>query len=48
MSQDLDKWIEIAKGCKYLPENELKVKTLAFIYFKSELKLKFLLLNLMN
>lgn len=21
---DLDKWIEIAKECKYLPENDLK------------------------
>lgn len=25
MSTDLDRWIEIAKNCKYLPENELKV-----------------------
>ena len=22
---DLDRWIEIAKDCKYLPENDLKV-----------------------
>ena len=22
---DVDKWIEIAKQCKYLPENDLKV-----------------------
>ena len=22
---DIDKWIEIAKECKYLPENDLKV-----------------------
>lgn len=22
---DIDKWIEIAKQCKYLPENDLKV-----------------------
>ena len=22
---DMDKWIEIAKECKYLPENDLKV-----------------------
>lgn len=22
---DLDKWIEIAKECKYLPENDLKL-----------------------
>ena len=22
---DLDSWIEIAKECKYLPENDLKV-----------------------
>lgn len=22
---ELDKWIEIAKECKYLPENDLKV-----------------------
>jgi serine/threonine-protein phosphatase 6 catalytic subunit len=21
---DLDKWVEIAKECKYLPENDLK------------------------
>lgn len=21
---ELDKWIEIARGCKYLPENDLK------------------------
>jgi len=25
MSKDVDKWIEIAKQCKYLPENDLKV-----------------------
>ena len=23
---DIDKWIDIAKECKYLPENDLKVK----------------------
>jgi hypothetical protein len=23
---DVDKWIEIAKECKYLPENDLKVR----------------------
>ena len=23
---DVDQWIEIAKDCKYLPENDLKVK----------------------
>ena len=23
---DLDQWIEIAKNCKYLPENDLKVQ----------------------
>ena len=22
---DLDKWIEISKECKYLPENDLKI-----------------------
>ena len=22
---DVDQWIEIAKDCKYLPENDLKV-----------------------
>jgi hypothetical protein len=22
---DIDKWIDIAKECKYLPENDLKV-----------------------
>ena len=22
---DVDKWIEVAKECKYLPENDLKV-----------------------
>ena len=27
---DVDRWIEIAKDCKYLPENDLKV-TLNFI-----------------
>lgn len=24
MMGDLDKWIEVAKQCKYLPENDLK------------------------
>lgn len=24
MSSELDKWIEIAQQCKYLPENDLK------------------------
>lgn len=24
---DIDKWISIAKECKYLPENDLKVGT---------------------
>ena len=23
--EDFDRWIEITKDCKYLPENELKV-----------------------
>lgn len=25
---DVDKWIEIAKQCKYLPENDLKVSNI--------------------
>jgi len=25
MVADVDKWIDIAKECKYLPENEMKV-----------------------
>ena len=29
---DVDQWIEIAKDCKYLPENDLKV------IFNSEIK----------
>ena len=26
MAVDVDKWIEIAKQCKYLPETDLKVR----------------------
>lgn len=25
---DIDKWVDIAKDCKYLPENDLKVNFL--------------------
>lgn len=32
---DVDNWIEIAKQCKYLPENDLKV--ILFIYFVDKL-----------
>lgn len=32
---DLDKYAEIAKQCKYLPENDLKVNATLYIYFKS-------------
>ena len=28
MGNDLDQWIEFAKECKYLPENDLKVSTI--------------------
>lgn len=31
---DLDKYAEIAKQCKYLPENDLKVNATLHIYFK--------------
>ena len=34
---DLDQWIEIAKNCKYLPENDLKVLVLSFFNFESVL-----------
>ena len=27
---DVDKWIEITKECKYLPENDLKVRCLFY------------------
>ena len=30
---DIDKWIEIAKECKYLPENDLKVRIFIHSYF---------------
>ncbi len=30
MSNDVEKWIEIAKECKYLPENDLKVAISTF------------------
>lgn len=30
---DLDKYAEIAKQCKYLPENDLKVNMTLYIYF---------------
>lgn len=32
---DLDKYAEIAKQCKYLPENDLKVNATLYIYCKS-------------
>jgi hypothetical protein len=28
---DLDKWIDIAKECKYLPENDLKVTSSSYL-----------------
>lgn len=31
---DLDKYAEIAKQCKYLPENDLKVNATLYIYFE--------------
>lgn len=32
MATEIDKWIEISRDCKYLPENDLKVlKLLALI-----------------
>lgn len=30
---DIDKWIDIAKECKYLPENDLKVINIYEIIF---------------
>lgn len=30
--EDLDRWISIAKECKYLPENDLKVSILQNIH----------------
>lgn len=30
---DIDKWIEIAKECKYLPEHDLKVNNIYDILF---------------
>ncbi len=29
---DIDKWVEIARECKYLPENDLKV---CFTFYRS-------------
>ena len=31
MGVDLDRWLEIAKDCKYLPENDFKVSTARWI-----------------
>lgn len=28
---DIDKWIDIAKECKYLPENDLKVTSNSYL-----------------
>ena len=33
MAIDVDKWIEIAKECNYLPENDLKVFYSCYIEF---------------
>lgn len=30
---DIDKWLEIAKECKYLPENDLKVNNVHQVLF---------------
>lgn len=30
---DVDKWIEIAKECKYLPEGDLKVRYCLTMFF---------------
>jgi len=29
---DIDHWVEIASNCKYLPENDLKVIIVVYIY----------------
>lgn len=34
---EVDKWIEIAKQCKYLPENDLKVRI--FYHFREVIQL---------
>lgn len=33
---DVDKWIAIAKECKYLPESDLKVRSCFFSHYISE------------
>lgn len=33
---DLDKYAEIAKQCKYLPENDLKVNATLYIYILNQ------------
>lgn len=35
MAIDVDRWIEIAKDCKYLPENDLKVFGFFFVCYPS-------------
>jgi len=31
---DIDKWIDIAKECKYLPENDLKVTSSSYLSYR--------------
>jgi len=33
---DLDKWIDIAKECKYLPENDLKVTSSSYLSYRHD------------
>jgi hypothetical protein len=42
MVADVDQWIDIAKECKYLPENDLKVLFFTFEY----VRLTFAVVNL--
>ena len=41
---DIDQWVEIAKECKYLPENDLKVviMTLFEIIISKDIRIYFL------
>ena len=37
---DVDQWIEIAKDCKYLPENDLKVLIIIITFMIFQLKIQ--------
>ena len=41
VSSDLDQWIEVAKECKYLPENDLKVQAISSCHIRASFSLFF-------